>query len=81
MIPPKGAYISTIKKIAPETDNAAKNKAVITVALRGAKSPKLTKRAVSQKTRITSIGLETELASCSYINKRVWARLIAILSA
>lgn len=41
--PPNGVYISKIKKIAPETDNAATNKAVITVALRGPKSPKVMK--------------------------------------
>jgi hypothetical protein len=29
-------YISRIRKMAPETDNAAKKKAVVTVALRGA---------------------------------------------
>src|SRR5438093_6313199 len=62
--PPKGAYISRIKKIAPETDNPATNKAVLAVALRGVKSPKLMKIAVSQKTRIASMGLETELACC-----------------
>src|ERR1039458_9070474 len=79
--PPKGAYISRIKRIAPETDNPAANKAMTTVALRGAKSPKLTKIAVSQKTKITSMGWETELAPCSYISQRVWVRPITILNA
>lgn len=38
MSPPNGAYISRIKNIAPETDNPATSKAVITVALCGANS-------------------------------------------
>ena len=79
--PPNGAYISRIKKIAPETDNPETNKAAVTVALRGAKRPKLTKIAVSQKTKITSIGLETEVAPCANISQRVWPRPIAILNA
>ena len=74
-------YISKIKKIAPETDKAATNKAAITVALRGAKSPKVMKITASQKTGITSMGPETEPTPCSYINQRVCARPITIFNA
>src|SRR5258707_12984578 len=52
--PWKGAYISRIKKIAAATDRAHRNKVVITVALRGAKRPKLVKIMASQKTSFFS---------------------------
>src|SRR4029077_16007519 len=79
--PLKGVYISRIKKIAPETDNPEIHRAVTTVALRGANSPKLMKIAVSQKTKTTSMGLETEAACCSDNNQRVLPRPMAMLKA
>ena len=63
--PLKGAYISMIKKIAPEIDNAAMNREAMTVAFLGAKRPKPMKITVSQKTRITIMGVGTEEALCS----------------
>jgi hypothetical protein len=58
-------YISRIKKIAPETDRAHRNKVITTVALLGAKRPKLAKTIISQKTRTASNGRETELLGVS----------------
>src|ERR1700740_1197593 len=74
-------YISTIKKIAAETDTAEIKKLVITVALRGAKRPKLTKRAVSQKISTIRRDKDIEVAACSYINQRVCMRSNAIFNA
>src|SRR6516162_2978459 len=65
MTPLYGLYISNIRKIAPDTDNAAVNNVATTVALRGANSPQLTKTMVSQKTIMTTIGLDTEVAPCT----------------
>jgi len=48
--PSNGESISKIKKIAPETDSAPRSKATTTVALGGAKRPKLAKVRLSQKT-------------------------------
>src|ERR1700756_2356352 len=73
MNPPNGRYSSKIKKIAPETASAHRHRVAITVALRGAKRPKLKKLMVSQKTRITSNGLEIDKLCCSNINQRVCA--------
>ncbi len=73
MSPPKGRYSSRIRKIAPATARAQRHKVVITVAFRGAKSPKLKKLRVSQKTRITNNGFEIESPCCSNISQRVWA--------
>jgi len=70
-MPLYGAYRSWISKIAAETDNPQTNKALVTVALIGAWRPKLMKIMVSQKTRITSIGFEIELALCENISQRV----------
>src|SRR5215471_8765114 len=53
MNPSKGRFISKIKKIAEETDNAQMSSTVSTTPLEGANSPKLTKRPVSQKTSTT----------------------------
>ena len=78
--PWKGLYISRIKKIAPETDSAETSKLVITVALKGAKRPKLMKMTVSQITSTTSNGMETEVACCAYINQRVLPISTAILN-
>ena len=43
-----------IKKIAPETDSAQKNKVAIVVALRGAKRPKLAKIMASHKFKMAA---------------------------
>src|SRR5258708_18917987 len=58
-------------RIAPETDSAETNKLVTTVALGGAKRPKLTKMVMSQKTSTTSKGIVIEVTPCSNINQRV----------
>ena len=79
--PWKGAYISRIKKSAAATDSAHRIKVVITVALRGAKRPKLQKIMASQKTSATSNGSEMKLSPCSNISQRIFPRSIAILSA
>ena len=50
--------MSKIKKIAPETDSAEANRLLTTVALKGAKRPKLMKMIVSQRTSMTSSGRE-----------------------
>ncbi len=67
--------------MAPETDSAETNKLETTVALNGAKRPKLMKMTVSQRTSTTSNGMETEVIACSYINQRVFPRSIAIFNA
>ena len=52
-------------RIAPETDSAETNKLVTTVALGGAKRPKLIKMIVSQKISTANSGIETEAILCS----------------
>ena len=79
--PLKGMYISRIRKIAPETANAAAKRLATAVALRGAKRPKLMKTTISQKTMTTSNVRENEAFDCSYINQRTLAIPIAILRA
>ena len=64
-------YISKIRKIAPETANAAAKRLAIAVALRGAKRPKLMNTKISQRTMITSNALENEALDCAYINQRI----------
>src|SRR5262249_38229633 len=64
-----------------ETDSAEANRLLTTVALKGAKRPKLMKMIVSQRTSTASKGMETEPVSCSYISQRVFRRSIPILSA
>src|SRR5215468_12480209 len=66
--PSYGAYISRIRKIAPDTDRAETSKLAITVAFEGASRPKLRKITVSQSTRMTSMGREIDVVACSYIN-------------
>ena len=80
-MPLYGLYISNIRKIAPDTDNAAVNNVAKTVGLRGANNPQLTKTMVSQKTIMTIIGLDTEVAPCSYNNHRVCTRFNAMVHA
>ena len=46
------------QRIAPETDSAVRNRLLTTVPFRGAKRPKPKKRVASQKTTITSNGME-----------------------
>jgi hypothetical protein len=72
-------YISTIRKIAPETANAAAKRLVMAVALRGAKRPKLMKTTTSQKTIVPSKLFETEVFDCSNINQRILPIFIGIL--
>src|SRR5262245_7382905 len=57
MEPRNGWSSSRIRKIAPETESAP----TMTVALRGAKRPKLMKMTVTQKIRITRNGSGIEL--------------------
>ena len=72
--PSNGWSSSRIRKIAPETDSAQTNRAAITVALGGAKRPKLTKIKMSQKTSTTRNGVGIALSLCSTSNQRVCAR-------
>lgn len=53
MKPESGWFISRIRKMAPDTDNAQRSSMMMTVALRGANRPKLKWSIVSQKTSIT----------------------------
>jgi hypothetical protein len=53
----------------------------MTVTLGGANNPQLTKIIASQKTIMTSMGLETEVAPCSNIKKRVCPRFKVIAEA
>ena len=73
--------MSKIKKIAPETDSAEANRLLTTVALKGAKRPKLMKMIASQRTSTISRGMATDYVSCSYISQRVFRRSNAILTA
>ena len=77
MSPVKGMYISRIRKIAPETANAAAKRLAVAGTLRGAKRPKLTKTKISQNTMTTSNVRENETFDCSYINQRVLPILTA----
>ena len=64
-------YISSIRKIAPETDSAETNKLEMTVALEGAKRPKLMKTTVGQQLSITSNGKKTEFSTGQADNARI----------
>ena len=81
MVREKGVYISRISKIAAETDSAQMHMLVITVALAGAKSPKLARMSVSHNTSTTGNGTETEVVPCSNIDQRIWPIPIAMLNA
>jgi hypothetical protein len=80
-MPEYGMYISTMRKMAAETDTAAVKKLVMTVAFVGANNPKLTNKAVSQKISTTSSEKDIEVAACSNINHRVCIKSNAILEA
>ena len=69
------------RRVPPETDSAHRNKVAITVALLGAKRPKLVKTMTSQKTSTPSNGREMEVLPCSNISQRNFPRSIAILDA
>jgi hypothetical protein len=61
-----------MRRIAPETDSADTHRTAITVALRGAKRPKLPKRAASQNTSATNNGVWIAFpACCPTISQRV----------
>ena len=70
-----------IRNIANETDRAQTQSEVITVALGGAKRPKLTKIIASQKTTMNKKGTEIEPPACSKSSQRIWPRSLAMLSA
>src|SRR5215472_8830659 len=59
------------QKIAPATDNEQTQRTAITVAFRGAKSPKLAKMMHSQNTRTTRNGTGIELPKFSNSSRRV----------
>ena len=63
MTPLNGVYMAMMIKTAPETATAQTTSVTNTVLLCGAKSPKLTKMAVSHATTTTSSGRERELPS------------------
>jgi hypothetical protein len=63
MTPLNGVYIAMMMKTAPETATAQTTRVTNTVLFLGAKSPKLTKMAVSHETTTTSRGPERELPS------------------
>src|SRR5882724_10905015 len=71
MNPSKGRFISRTRKIAEETDNAQISSTASTVPLRGAKSPKLMKRPVSQKISNTRNDDGSSFCCCSINNRRV----------
>src|SRR5262245_29490843 len=58
--PSNGLSISRIRKITLETDNAHRNMTAMTVALRGAKRPKLMNVTVSQNTSARRKGTRIE---------------------
>ena len=65
-----GAYISMMIKIAPETARAQTSNVAITVALGGAKIPKLMKIAISHDVTAINSGIDIEACSASrYINQ------------
>jgi len=57
------------------------NKVVIAVASTSVNKPKLTKLIVSQKSRVTSNGMETVVPLCSYINQGICLKLATSLRA
>ena len=82
MTPLNGLYMAIMMNIAPETAIAQTTRVTNTVSLRGAKSPKLMKIAVSQATTTTSSGRERELPSeprniNQYVRRRPMAAEIA----
>src|SRR5450755_640160 len=80
-MPEYGMYISTIRKMAAETDAAAIEKLVRTVEFIGANIPKLTNNAVSQKISTMSRDRDIELDDCSNISQRVCIKSNPILDA
>src|SRR5262245_11314944 len=76
--PSNGWSSSRIRKIAPDTESAQTNRVASTVALGGAKRPKLTNRTVSQNTSTTRNGIAIELPLCSISNQRVCAISVLI---
>jgi hypothetical protein len=79
--PLNGWSSSRIRKTEPDTDNVATNSAATAVVFEGPNSPKLKKRIASQKTTMTSKGVEIELPACSNSSQRIWPRSTAIASA
>ena len=82
MTPLNGVYMAMVTKTAPETAAAQTTSVTNTVLLRGAKSPKLTKMAVSHETTTKSKGSERELPSeprniNQYVRRRPMAAEIA----
>src|SRR5271156_5603942 len=76
--PLNGVYISMMRKIAAETDNAQIASVTITVGFGGAKRPKPTKMATSQATRTTSRGMDMPVCSASTnINQRLCRKALA----
>src|ERR1700676_4915339 len=81
IIPPKGVYNSRIKKTAPETAIAHKNRLMMTVALRGANRPSPMKIIVIHETATATSDRDAELLCCSSINQRVCPRLSEVVNA
>src|SRR2546425_5711956 len=70
MSPPNGVSSSRTRKIAPEIDNAQTSIVAMTVALAGAKIPKLMKIIASQKVSTARNGSGIEPPLCSRSNHR-----------
>ena len=70
IIPVRGVSISSIRKIAPDTDIAQTNKTPRTVALMGASRPKPAKSMVSQNSRTTRKTVGSVCCVCSMITHR-----------
>src|SRR6266581_5961448 len=81
MIPSNGRPSSTTRKMEVAIDSAQTKRTTTTVAFRGAKSPKLTKMRLIQKTRSTTNGVGMELLAPPNRSQRVRCRSPTIWSA
>ena len=72
--PPKGCAISSMRKIAPETESEHTMRDARAMGFHGANKPKLPKMTVNQKTRISKNAVGSALPVCSRKSQRVCAR-------
>src|SRR5215831_6984758 len=75
--PLQGVYISSTKKIAPDTHNTATSKVVTDVAFARENRPQLTKTLVIQKIITNSSGRSIVALLCSIISHRSCARFLS----
>ena len=81
MMPSSGVLISSIRKIAPEVDNAHMTKAAMIVPLRGANRPNVPKIMDSHAIRTTSKDIGIEPFACSSASQRAAYTLSTIWRA